>query len=251
MQLVLTSVFQKFDLSLVDPSYDLEILQTLTIKPKNFYIRAKLRDSRPRLYTLPSAKRVQARSNDIVINPTVGVKQPLYVLYGSNTGTSESFAQRIATAAPSYGKSNQSVPVKYPPTFVCFFSRLPVHDGDSKLSRRKNPNRRSCYHRHSFLRRPVLSTSTSGNNQLKILQGNQLTMRVTLSTGSKVSKQMSSQGFGMGYLDAVITIGFIRSSASLHFVIIYLKQEAELDSCLAVSAMPLKGPFSRCSQSLN
>jgi cytochrome P450/NADPH-cytochrome P450 reductase len=32
-------------------------------------------------------------------------KQALYVLYGSNTGSCESFAQKIATAAPSYGMS--------------------------------------------------------------------------------------------------------------------------------------------------
>jgi cytochrome P450 / NADPH-cytochrome P450 reductase len=131
MQLVLASVFQKFDLSLVDPSYNLELRQTLTIKPKNLYIRARLRDARPRFYALPSVKRVQALNNDIVINPTVGAKQSLYVFYGSNTGTSETFAQRIATAAPSYGNSNQFVPVKYFLTFVCFLSRFPVHDGDS------------------------------------------------------------------------------------------------------------------------
>ena len=30
--------------------------------------------------------------------------QPLYVLYGSNTGTSESFTQRIASDAPAYSE---------------------------------------------------------------------------------------------------------------------------------------------------
>jgi hypothetical protein len=96
-----------------------------------------------------------------------------------------------------------------------------------------------------------LSTSTFENHQLKTLQGNRLTMRVTLSTGSKISKQMSSQGFGMGYLDVAITIGFIRSSVFPNFVIICWRQEAGFDSCLAVWAMPVKGPFSRCSQSLS
>lgn len=32
-----------------------------------------------------------------------GAKKPLYCLYGSNTGSCESFAQRIASEAPSKG----------------------------------------------------------------------------------------------------------------------------------------------------
>jgi cytochrome P450 / NADPH-cytochrome P450 reductase len=42
--LVMASIIQKFDLEMVDPDYELEILQSLTIKPKNFRIRAKLRE---------------------------------------------------------------------------------------------------------------------------------------------------------------------------------------------------------------
>ena len=37
--------------------------------------------------------------------PDTEAKHPMYVLYGSNTGTSESFAQRIATNGASYGMS--------------------------------------------------------------------------------------------------------------------------------------------------
>ena len=42
--LVMASIIQKFDLEMVDPNYELEILQSLTIKPKNFRIKAKLRE---------------------------------------------------------------------------------------------------------------------------------------------------------------------------------------------------------------
>ncbi|KAF7351739.1 Fatty acid hydroxylase [Mycena sanguinolenta] len=81
VSLVMASVIQKFDLSLVDPSYTLQIKQTLTVKPKGLYIHAA-----PRAGGGGAATGV-----------------PFYVLYGSNTGTSEAFAQRIANEAPSYG----------------------------------------------------------------------------------------------------------------------------------------------------
>jgi cytochrome P450/NADPH-cytochrome P450 reductase len=38
-----------------------------------------------------------------VDSPQVQSGLPFYVLYGSNTGTSEAFAQRLANEAPSYG----------------------------------------------------------------------------------------------------------------------------------------------------
>jgi len=109
VQLVMTTIFQKFDLSLVDPSYNLELKQALTIKPKDFYIRAIPRAGGTRLYATPSSSLMQARdtSGSTPSVPSAGkvdAKNPLYVLYGSNTGTSEAFAQRIATEAPSYGQ---------------------------------------------------------------------------------------------------------------------------------------------------
>ncbi|KAJ7257292.1 fatty acid hydroxylase [Mycena rebaudengoi] len=63
--LVMSSLIQKFDLSFVDPSYVMNLKQTLTITSSGML--------------------------------------PLYVLYGSNSGTSEAFAQRVANDAPSYG----------------------------------------------------------------------------------------------------------------------------------------------------
>ena len=53
--LVYASIVQKFDLEMVDPSYTLELHQSLTIKPKNFYIRASLRTDGPALISIPSA----------------------------------------------------------------------------------------------------------------------------------------------------------------------------------------------------
>lgn len=105
----MASIIQRFDLSLVDPSYTLDYQQSITIKPKNFRIRAAVRsDAAPhRLAASPSTP-LQAAQGSPANSTAIGDApvKPLYVLYGSNTGTSESFAQRIASDAVSYGKRN-------------------------------------------------------------------------------------------------------------------------------------------------
>lgn len=107
----MASVIQKFDLSLVDPSYTLQIKQTLTVKPKGLYIHAAPRAGKVSLLATPSSALIASRHDELGVssgsaqaeNAGTGVGLPLYVLYGSNTGTSEAFAQRVANEAPSYG----------------------------------------------------------------------------------------------------------------------------------------------------
>ncbi|KAF7367846.1 Fatty acid hydroxylase [Mycena sanguinolenta] len=109
--LVLASVFQKFDLTMVDPGYSLAIKQTLTVKPKGFYIHARRRTDKPTFYATPSSNlKVGATTTheSPTVPATTAALKPLYVFYGSNTGTSEAFAQRIANEAPSYGTSLDS-----------------------------------------------------------------------------------------------------------------------------------------------
>ncbi|KAJ7181531.1 fatty acid hydroxylase [Mycena crocata] len=104
--LVLASVVQKFDLCFADPSYTLQLKQTLTVKPKNFYIHARRRTDTPVFYATPSSNLQSGSTNrepSIALNVDSSALQPLYVFYGSNTGTSEAFAQRIVSAAASYG----------------------------------------------------------------------------------------------------------------------------------------------------
>ncbi|KAJ6454166.1 fatty acid hydroxylase [Mycena sanguinolenta] len=102
--LVIASAIQRFDLSFADPSYILELKQTLTIKPKDLYIRASLRSGAVQLLATPSSALIASRSNNTGLTKTSNSGGlPFYVLYGSNTGTSEAFAQRIASEAPSYG----------------------------------------------------------------------------------------------------------------------------------------------------
>ncbi|KAF8148143.1 fatty acid hydroxylase [Mycena galopus ATCC 62051] len=102
---VMASVVQRFDLSFVDPSYNLELKQTLTMKPKDLYIRASVRAGAIHLVATPSSALMASRHDSRGQNSraTAIVGPPLYMLYGSNTGTSEAFAQRIANEAPSYG----------------------------------------------------------------------------------------------------------------------------------------------------
>ncbi|KZT19446.1 fatty acid hydroxylase [Neolentinus lepideus HHB14362 ss-1] len=110
-QLVIASIIQTFDLCFNDPDYTLEVKQALTLKPKDFYIRASLRSNAVHLLSTPSSSLLapKAAGKDYApVNAPVeqddGTPKPrMYVLYGSNTGTSESFAQRIASDASSRG----------------------------------------------------------------------------------------------------------------------------------------------------
>lgn len=116
--LVMAMLLQNFDFVLDDPSYELHYKQTLTTKPKDFYMRAVLRDGQTptemerRLAgdaaTKPTST-VQSKLPHRQASPT-GLKQadraeakPLSIFYGSNTGTCESLAQRLATGAAAHG----------------------------------------------------------------------------------------------------------------------------------------------------
>ncbi|KAJ7187242.1 fatty acid hydroxylase [Mycena filopes] len=106
--LVMASIIQKFDLSFVDPSYTLEIKQTLTVKPKDLRIHASVRTTPVQLRASPSSVLMANRDLEPKPKKTTGAALdagiPFYVLYGSNTGTSEAFALRIASEAPSYDR---------------------------------------------------------------------------------------------------------------------------------------------------
>ncbi|KAF2706929.1 cytochrome P450 [Pleomassaria siparia CBS 279.74] len=107
--LVTAMLLQNFNFAMEDPSYQLQIKQTLTIKPKDFYMRAHLRSQsattleralactsisqKDKLKTgrVPSSKPTSARGKSMVI------------LYGSNTGTCEALANQLASDATSQG----------------------------------------------------------------------------------------------------------------------------------------------------
>ncbi|KAI0354818.1 cytochrome P450 [Trametes cingulata] len=53
-QVALVTLLQQFDFVMDDPKYELQLKQTLSIKPKNFFIRASPRKDMPRLFALPT-----------------------------------------------------------------------------------------------------------------------------------------------------------------------------------------------------
>jgi cytochrome P450/NADPH-cytochrome P450 reductase len=103
-QLVLTMMLQRFDFVLDDPSYQLKIHETLTIKPEGLRIRARVRrDARPIGRPSPSAVKLAAVAPAPAASLDLANAIDLLVLYGSNTGSSEAFANRIAAEAPANG----------------------------------------------------------------------------------------------------------------------------------------------------
>lgn len=103
-------LLQNFNFRFDDPSYQLHIKQTLTIKPKDFFMHATLREDVDPVYLEKKlhvdAKEGSALEKDrkIETNMKPGtVKKPMYILYGSNSGTCEALAQNLARVASGRG----------------------------------------------------------------------------------------------------------------------------------------------------
>ncbi|EMD34553.1 hypothetical protein CERSUDRAFT_75518 [Gelatoporia subvermispora B] len=107
VQLILIVLLQKFDFVFHDPSYDLHIKQVFSIKPVGLRIHAIPRARKPRLLAVPSSALLHdagiSKDHLQAGDENTSAKTQLYVLYGSNTGSSEAFAQRVASAAASHG----------------------------------------------------------------------------------------------------------------------------------------------------
>ncbi|KAH7095469.1 NADPH-cytochrome P450 reductase-like protein [Paraphoma chrysanthemicola] len=107
--LVLAMLLQNFNFSMEDSSYQLQIKQTLTIKPKDFYMRAHLRNG----VSATSLERGLASATLNDVPATKGGQQvrkektakgkPMAIYYGSNTGTCEALANRLASDAANHG----------------------------------------------------------------------------------------------------------------------------------------------------
>ncbi|KAL0941300.1 bifunctional p-450:NADPH-p450 reductase [Colletotrichum truncatum] len=122
MLLALAVLFQNFNFVAHNPNYDLKIAQTLTIKPKDFYIRAILREGlTPSLLearlagsivatgagakAATSDAQVKKAPKDTCGSNGASKNSKLAVFYGSNAGTCEFMAQRLASDAASHGFS--------------------------------------------------------------------------------------------------------------------------------------------------
>ena len=106
---MLVYLMQRFTFVMDDPAYSLHLKQTLTIKPHDFYIHAIPRTDKRSIIpvSIPSSTLLRTRGAAAETTSTEdassGGKKPMYVLYGSNTGTSESFAQQIASSSYKRG----------------------------------------------------------------------------------------------------------------------------------------------------
>ena len=98
--LAIALVLKHFDIELVDPSYDLRIKQTLTIKPEGLKIRVRPRH-RVELMNNPTTSKPSPSKS----KPSIDTShlRPMSILFGSNSGSCESFAGTLASEAPLYG----------------------------------------------------------------------------------------------------------------------------------------------------
>lgn len=120
MVIAMAMLLQNFNFLLDDPNYTLAQLQTLTVKPKDFYMRAVLRNGltatqlehrlngtdAPVLDKSATAGRAPAAAGtDKGAGEGKGKGKPLSIFYGSNSGTCESLARSLASDAPNHGFS--------------------------------------------------------------------------------------------------------------------------------------------------
>ncbi|KAH8751145.1 fatty acid hydroxylase [Hyaloscypha sp. PMI_1271] len=112
-------LLQTFNFRFDDPSYQLHIKQTLTIKPKDFFMHATLREHVDPVYLdkllhVDSSKEGQWTEKERKIESTVSLskdKKPMHILYGSNSGTCEALAQSLARVASGRGFHAQVEPL--------------------------------------------------------------------------------------------------------------------------------------------
>ena len=99
--LFLAMLLQRFDVSAADATYQLRIHETLTIKPEGFFIHVRPRPRR----IVDGGAADEVMSTQHATAPAVHAANgiPVSVLYGSNAGSSEAFAQRIANDARQRG----------------------------------------------------------------------------------------------------------------------------------------------------
>ena len=104
--LVLAMVLRQFEL-IDHTNYQLHIKEALTIKPEGFTIkvRPRKRSARTAAPSRPAAVSPAQAAADAAITAPTGHATPLLVLYGSNMGTAEGIAQRIAADGRANGFS--------------------------------------------------------------------------------------------------------------------------------------------------
>lgn len=108
--LIIALLLQSFTFEMADPGYQLKIKETLTVKPDKFRMKAKLRrggtatDFQRELQSLGSNGVKSSPTPSLTSTQTGGGdKKPLTILFGSNSGTCEALAYRLASDAILHG----------------------------------------------------------------------------------------------------------------------------------------------------
>ena len=97
--LVLGMLLQRFEIA--DPyGYELDVKETLTLKPAGFLVRARPRRTLRALTAAQAGPVARATSEPVEFT---GHGMPLQVLYGSEMGSSETLARRVAAEADARG----------------------------------------------------------------------------------------------------------------------------------------------------
>jgi cytochrome P450/NADPH-cytochrome P450 reductase len=87
-----------------------QLKSTLTIKPADLRIRVTVREGAPlSMHTTASEKKSVPKKE---AQSDVRGAVPLYLAYGSNSGTCKDFSQRVGMEAPSKGEFIQNLQTK-------------------------------------------------------------------------------------------------------------------------------------------
>src|SRR5438477_8152216 len=120
--LALGMILQRF--KLIDHQrYQMRLKETLTIKPDGFKIKVRPREETERTRMAAVAVRATAAAPAVRARARPGHNTPLLVLYGSNLGTAEDLATRVADLAEVNGFATKLAPLDD------FVGKLPERGG--------------------------------------------------------------------------------------------------------------------------
>lgn len=101
-------VLQRFQLQLADPTYELELKSTLTIKPWNFRMKARRRTGKSLMVGIPGgvpaevAKKHEQQHEQVQVSRASSAAS-LLIYFGGNTGTCEALAEDLRTRLADHG----------------------------------------------------------------------------------------------------------------------------------------------------
>jgi cytochrome P450 / NADPH-cytochrome P450 reductase len=123
-------ILQRFQVTLVEPDYQLKVRQTLTIKPTGWHMKVRLRPGKD-LYTgiIPKdgIKKQDQKTSLAGNSKSASDLSPLTIFYGSNQGTCKTFAESIQSEGPAHGfqvaldtldAATENIPTDRPVIFI-------------------------------------------------------------------------------------------------------------------------------------